>query len=328
MFLPDVTNWEEEDFWRFLDVENWEAPVRELCRREGITFETMKISGYSSVAVYTLDQKYVIKISPPWLAETAPIEEKMLRVLEGISIIPAPRLLATGVFEDRINWPYLIMEFIPGEYIEEVRHRIERDNFLAIARRLGEITRAFHDINLDSVSFLPNWHRNLAQLAKGRRDTIEALHMDTRLPQNLRKAFLDFLASNNVEEWLDTSPVVVHGEIGHEHVLFVEQNGRWEISGLVDHAGVGIGLRVLDWNVVHEPYDRMFAYDHEAMDTLMRGYDPHYTYEDFRRESFALFLCNGAGMVDELCNWLARSGFSEISSVQQFQRWYWSPVFM
>src|SRR5450756_2156449 len=64
LFLPLVTTWEE---WSriFTDITLWEPAIREICRKEGIAVTTVQPGFPGTNAVFLLDDKMVIKISPP-----------------------------------------------------------------------------------------------------------------------------------------------------------------------------------------------------------------------------------------------------------------------
>lgn len=331
MFLPDVTDWEIEDFWRFCTVERLEPPIREICQREGITFETMRFPDFCSNAVLLLDHQYVIKVFPPHFAETMEIEAGMLKVLEQHNNIPAPRFIAEGILEDRIRWPYIIMEYIPGEPMYRVRDRISHDNFLAIAGRLGEIIRDFVHIDIASVPFLPSLTRTWKEVfAQDKELAIEELQRDSKIPRKLRSALLDFLVSNSAEQWIDidSPPALNNIDMSKEHLQMIERGGSWEIAGMIDFAETRIWL---------QEYQLMHVYglldDPEAMRAFLKVYDPGYINKDFSRMCMFLYLtcriCNGElGAIsdDWIYEGLEEAGFPEFGSLQEYQDWCFPPV--
>ena len=176
MFLPDVTDWEGNRWWPWRAVEDWEGALCALCRNEGISFEVVQPAIDTANAVFILDRRFVVKMSPPWEAEALPIERELLKCLAHKPTIPAPRLLATGIFEDRISWPYLITECLPGEGFDRVREGLDRENLLAVARHMGEIVRDFADIDPGDISALSlpdgTWREFFV---RGKSETLKAL---------------------------------------------------------------------------------------------------------------------------------------------------------
>ncbi len=152
----------------------------------------------------------------------------MLKVLEQQANIPAPRLIAEGVFEDRITWPYVIMDYIPGDPICKVRDQISHDNFLAIAGRLGEIVRDFVHIDIASVPFLPPLTRTWKEaFAQDRELAIEELQRDKKTPRKFHNMLLDFLVSNSAEQWIDidSPPAMNNDDLSNEHLQMIERDG-------------------------------------------------------------------------------------------------------
>ena len=318
------------DFWEFCKIEGLGPPIREICQREGITFETMRFPDYYSNAVLLLDHQYVIKISPPQFAEFIEIEAGMLKALEQQPNIPAPRLVAEGVFEDRITWSYIIMEYVSGDPMNRARKLMSRDNFLAITEHLGKIVRDFVQIDIASVPFLPpltrTWNEALAQ---DRELAIEELQRDKKIPRKLHNMLLDFLASNSAEQWIDidSPPVLNNDDLSSEHLYVVERDGWWEIAGIIDFAETRLWLP--EYQLMHF-YGSLgqLNRDPEAMRAFLKSYDPDYINEDFGRMCMFLFLtcrfCNGA--FSAISGGFVRSGSHEFSSFQEYQDWYFPPI--
>ena len=324
MFLPDVTDWEGNRWWPWRAVEDWEGALRALCRDEGISFQTIQPTVDTANAVFILDRRFVVKISPPWEAETLPVERELLEFLEQKPAIPAPRLLASGIFEDRIAWQYLIAEYLPGEGFDRVREGMDRGNLLAVARRMGEIIRDFADIDPGAFStFSPPAGTWREFFARGKNKAIEALREDRRLPESLRGNLLDFLEANSVEELVDGPSVLHHADFEPEHVLLVETQGRWGISGLIDYADARVGLREFEWSAA---YRRVLDGDSEAMRAFLAGYDPGYRDESFCLKCLVVYLTDGEpGLVGWLCYELERAGYP-INTVQELQDRLFPPI--
>jgi len=252
------------------------------------------------------------------------LPRELLELLEHKSAIPAPRLLASGIFEDRISWPYLIIECLPGEGFDRVRERMDRGNLLAVARRMGEIVRDFANIDPGALSTLSppagTWREFFA---RGKSEAIEALREDRRLPESLRESLLDLLEANPVEELIGGPSVLHHADFEPEHVLLVENQGRWEISGLIDYADARVGLREFEWRAA---YRRVLDGDSEAMRAFMAGYDPGYRDRDFCLKCFVVYLTDGEpGLVGWLCYELERARYP-INTAQELQNRLFPPI--
>lgn len=189
---------------------------------------------------------------------------------------------------------------------------------------MEEIIRDFADIDLGALSTLSPPIRTWREVfAQGKEDAIKALREDRRLPEALRKNLLDFLEENPVEEWIDGPPVLHHADFEPEHVLLVEDKGRWEISGLIDYADAGVGLREFEWRAA---YRRVLDGDSEAMRAFLAGYDPCYRDADFCLKCLVIYLTDGgSGMVDWLCHELQRTHYP-IDTVQELQDRLFPPI--
>ena len=86
-------SWEE---WGriFTDITVWEPAIREICRREGISVTTVYPGFPGTNAVFLLDDKMVIKISPPQCHDDHRNELEIGRVLG--NRVPIPKVLCAG----------------------------------------------------------------------------------------------------------------------------------------------------------------------------------------------------------------------------------------
>ena len=186
-------------------------------------------------------------------------ERDMLKRLSREPSIPSPRLLGEGIFADRIPWPYLVIEYLPGERLDTARTRIERSNYLAIVRQLGSMVRHFSDLDLESLPFIERPQRSWREtFAAGRLETCEDLRQNTRLATDLRHMVIDYIQDHQFAAWLDEPPVLYHSDLEPEHVLLIETKGRWAISGLIDYANTQTGLREFDLKEVYAHLVRKF----------------------------------------------------------------------
>lgn len=333
MLLPNVSSWKQEKWSQYLTVENWEKSVRQISRIETMPFDAMKAGIPSgSNATFVLDEKYVVKIFPPWLEKDIHVEVEILEILNQRPGIPAPKLLATGILEDQINWPYFIMECIPGVSINKARDRIGQRNLLSIATHLGEIMRAFHHIDTTGIGNIhppvDNWK---AAFIQGKEDAKKEIREAGHLPFSLRDELLSFLSSD-VEECIDGPPVLLHGELCADHLLLTEKDGQWSISGLIDFAGGQIGPGEFEWA---DLWLDLLARNSEAMCAFMSAYDPNLKVDaQFCRKGMILFLlCNDYGPLGaaigpfDLVEWVQsygkRADFPPVNSLQEFQDMLW-----
>ena len=171
--LPIVTTWAE---WgrMFTNVTQWTSVVREICHRHHLPVEHVEAGFPGTNAVFVVDDAFVVKIYAPFCPEDFDLERELYALLGSNAHIPVPSLIAQGVLEDQIRWPYIIIDFKPGVPIREVRQHISLRNRLRIAAELGEIVRALHRVPVASLTSLAHtqaaWQQFVRQRAgRGRR---------------------------------------------------------------------------------------------------------------------------------------------------------------
>lgn len=282
-FLPLVTTWEE---WCriFTDITLWEPAVREICRIEGIAVTTVSPGFPGSNAVFLLDDKMVIKISPPQYHDDHRNELDIGRALG--NRVPIPKVLLSGVFHDRIDWPWFIMEYRPGLAVREVRSRMDRENWLEICRGAGAITREIHATALSELKCVDTTREGWTTFVESRRtDAINAL-MDAGVPKS---SVLDEVISLIEEFPFPESPLVlVNADLTEDHLLLVEQNGIWRISSLIDLADSQVAAVPYEWPAL---WFGLLGQDKESLASFLETYDPELRADaDFRRILLAYAL--------------------------------------
>jgi hypothetical protein len=109
----------------FQYVAVWKPVVDAICVQEKITYRLIEPGLPGTHAVFILDRRHVVKLfSSIWPDDK--LEREVLRALEPNEIIPTPRIESAGTFHDRIEWPYLVMEYVEGEQLGKVRNVIPR----------------------------------------------------------------------------------------------------------------------------------------------------------------------------------------------------------
>jgi len=269
MLLPAIRTWAE---WgsMFTDVARWTPAVRAICRQVDLPVREIKAGYPGTNAVFVLDGAYVLKIYAPFCHRDFDLERELYPLLAQIPDFPVPHVVAQGVLVDRIRWPYIVMTYLPGEPIREVRGQIPRDNLLEIMTCLGNFVRVLHAAPLTQITSLDTslegWQRFV------QRQKVRAVERNRRhgvLPLSILKAIPRFITTA-----LQASPAgplcLMNGDLTEDHVLLVRQDGRWHISGLIDFADSLIGRSDYEWAALwFSALDR----DREALHYFMQGYD-------------------------------------------------------
>lgn len=269
MLLPNIETWEQWGKF-FTDVPRWTPAVREICRQAGIPAHTIEAGFPGTNAVFVLDQTYVLKVYAPFCHRDYALE-RFLNPLVTRHGIPAPAILAEGVFEDRIRWPYIVMAYLPGQPIREVRAQIPRANRLDIAADLGRIVRALHQIPLADVT-LPELSPDswMSFVKKRRAHMGEQNRREGKLPLSILKKIPRFLTSVLTE--MGSPPLrLVNGDLTEDHLLLEQRAGRWQLSGLIDFADSLVAPVEYEWPAL---WFSGLARDAGCMRQFMAAYDP------------------------------------------------------
>ena len=270
MLLPEVRTWAE---WgrMFTDVSQWMPAVHEICRRESISYHRMEAGYPGTNAVFVVDQSWVVKIYAPFCKEDLAIEKELCLLLSHNPYIPVPRLLAVGTLPDRIEWPYIVMDYVPGQPIREARSDIAPGNRLEIASALGHIVRELHSTSLAEIHSLDTswagWQRFLHQRMTG---CVEELRASGVVPASVLGRIPAFL-QGAISDCPQSPLVLLNGDLTEDHLLVSKKGDRWRISGLIDLADSMIGERDYEWVALWVgALDR----DGECMRAFMSAYDP------------------------------------------------------
>lgn len=330
MLLPAIQTWQE---WgaMFTDVAQWKAAVDEICRQHGIRYRRIQAGYPGTNAVFVLDRSTVVKIYAPFCHEDFDLERVLYPLLSGHDGIPSPQLIAQGILEDAIRWPYIVMDFKPGLPLREVREQIPHDNLIAIAAALGEMIRALHEIplaQLDNLGgLLGNWEAFVQARQTG---CIADLREKTGLAQPVLDEISAFLAA---QAQTSGRPVrLVNGDLTEDHILLQRRRGRWHISGLIDFADALIAPREYEWVAL---WFSALDCQGDAFRACMRGYEaagwglstrpaePRITFDQsFFDTAMAFTLLHefAAGIID----WtLRRWGYPPVPSFQALHDLLW-----
>jgi hygromycin-B 7''-O-kinase len=348
--LPRIETWHD---WGeiFLDVPTWAPLVREICRRVSFPCRTI-VPGYpGSNAVFIVNlsdpaHRVVVKIYAPLCSEDYEFERELHPLLAQIPELGAPMLLDHGVLASETRWPYVVLSFIPGEPIREVREAISDKNLMCIAADLGRRVRALHALPLDGVTSLDvtaaSWLRYVRdQIPR----TIKALNRESLLPQRLLGQIPAYVA-----EVLDASLcnraspsartlsesafhpggcalscddlVLVSGDITEDHILLREVAGAWRISGLIDFADARIAPRDYEWVALwFGALDR----DTGALSAFLHTYDPKIKLDAaFYRRALAFTLLHEFGALI-IVETLPRRLQAKITGMDELLEMLWQP---
>jgi hygromycin-B 7''-O-kinase len=323
VLLPEIRTWAE---WgkMFTDVQLWAPVVRAICCRESILCQDVEAGYPGTHAVYIVDRAYVVKVYAPFCREDYDLECDLYPILACNPQIPAPLLLAHGTWRDRIDWPYIVMDYVPGRPIGEVQADIPPSNRVGIASHLGCILRQLHSTPLDPIRALDPSGQDWQQFVRLRKtEFVREFREREVLPPNVIDQCAEWLESvwNEVQaEHL----VLLNGDVTEDHVLVERQDGTWRVSGLIDFGDALIGPAEYEWIALW-----FGALDCEAqsMRAFLASYDPDIRIDEgFVRRAMALTMLHefSAGIV----RWvLERLGDPPVRCLEELEQVLWGSLF-
>lgn len=264
----------------FTKVVLWKPAVQEICFRASIPLESIATAYPGTNAVFIVNQRFVVKIYAPFCHDDYHLERELLSKLGDKTLIPAPLIHAMGILEDRISWPYIIMEYLPGQPIREVRDKITHNNLMEITARMGTIVRTLHKIPISSLNNLDRsqngWRRYSQQQIK---TVVKKLQRNRILPDSVIQAIPAFIAAEIAKhrEGHNERLSLVHGDLTADHWLLNNHQGQWSLSALLDFADAKISPLAYEWVALwFGALDR----NHESLLSFMHSYDPNITIDD------------------------------------------------
>lgn len=296
--IPIPQGW--QDWGRmFADTALWRPVVRQICRQEGVAAADEVEAGYpGSCAVFVVDGRVVVKIYPPMLQRDFWREQEVYRLLGKRLGRTLPAVLAQGVFQDEIEWPYLVLEFRPGQAIREVRRLIPADNLLGLAQEVGELIRAVHDTPLDGLQHFDPRPAVWQEFVRQRQTAIlEELREKAILPEEIVADIAAAFEEGEPGLPADFQPRLLNADLTEDHLLLVEQEGRWRISALIDWADAEVGATAYEWPAL---WFGCCQRDPMMLRPILRAYDPDRRLdESFGRQALLHTLLHrfGADMV-------------------------------
>lgn len=290
-----------------------------LAERAGIS------TGYpGSTAVFLVDKQFVVKIFPPFLVQDYHLEKEVYDLIDTRLDPYLPELLAYGVYPDKIDWPYLVLSFLPGQAIREVREEISAENKQTIARELGWYIRRLHGTPLDRAEVMEvetaDW---IAFLVERRKRCLEELRDKTSLPMAVLREIAYFLNTDVLRPSGDFRPLLLNGDFTEDHLLLEKRLGEWRVTGLIDWADALAGAQEYEWVAL---WFGLCSQEASMFREVLKAYDPNLVLNNaFRHRMLAFTFIHrfGPHLLGEL---LGQPGAPTITTLAELQSWLWPPM--
>ena len=265
--LPPIESWSD---WTaaYNDVSLWRPIVDAICTSEGIRYRSIEAPRSNTNAVFILDRRLVVKIYSPFWSEFD-IEPKLIEVLSAEGSVPVPEVIASGRYQDRVTWTYLVIEHCPGLTLEALRPEISREEVVPIAAQMGAVTRSLHQTGVDKLEGADAGESWDDLVARRRREV---------LPELVRRGLVTYEVAEGLAGILDyvidqsklAPRVVVHGDLESDHILLTRTNGEWRVSSVIDFGDARVGVRDYEWMPL---WIGLFDRNVDEMRTFVKSYD-------------------------------------------------------
>jgi aminoglycoside phosphotransferase (APT) family kinase protein len=122
--------------------------------------------------------------------------------------VPAPKLIANGVVEDKYCFRYIIMEYINGKMLDEIEDGLSYEDKVVIGQNVRKIT---DKLNIPCENFT---NIDFMQYAKGNRSTMD--WDKNGFPESLQKERSDYLENLFISK---NEKVYCHGDFHCQNIL-------------------------------------------------------------------------------------------------------------
>ena len=149
----------------FQDIEIWHPLIDYIFRKEDLPFADVEKLTPGTNAVFKVGG-YVIKVFAPTEAgmevgtnfDTELFGMKRANTLS----IPAPKLLASGLVDDKYRFRYMVMEYIEASALGDIEEKLSFDEKVIIGQKLRKITDRLNTPcdNFDPVDVIQNAVKN------------------------------------------------------------------------------------------------------------------------------------------------------------------------
>ena len=242
MPFPHVPD--EETFFEYFAKQDelWRPAVEELLEAERVAHTPSalaRLSGGSNI-LYALDDERILKIFPPITIEEFETECALLESLNRTDLgQPVPPLYERGVYD---GWGWCVIGRLDGMLGRKVWDDIPFKDRERLVAEAGEWMAATWASEVFQATELPEVRASWSAAQKKFRGELHQKHQRRKTtPEHL--AEIEALMS----DWQPRDEaVIIHADLHLGNMLFLEQAGRWEISGILDFADGLAAPRIYD----------------------------------------------------------------------------------
>ncbi len=316
--LIHVDGW--DDWTRiYNDASVWQPLVDAICAREGIGYGQLRSASANTNAVFLLDRACALKIYSPFWDEFE-FERTLLDALNDHEEIPVPDVLGYGRIADGggVSWPYLITRYCEARPFSEIRGELSDEDARSLAAQFGGIVRALHDLDAGQL-VSDTTERVWTDVVSVRRRKALTELTDAGVLAYMLVEPLESLLDEAIAADLPGSRIVVHGDLGADHVLCAQVEGGWTIEALIDFGDAKIGVLEYEWMPVWMGF---CGRDPALARALIDGYGPGLLVDDdVPKRALAWTLLHDFGTDELISQWQERLQPAPIKTMEELEAW-------
>ncbi len=226
----------------FRDDSVWRPALQAICARHGLDASSLRIAPPGSNIVYWVEDHLLIKLFVPLWPEDAAREIAILGKFGSFDAFDIPRIYAQGELE---GWPYLVIEKLSGQPLDEVWDGLSFSDRLELAASLGQCIaalQAFPTAGLDSIleAWPADWEAEIDGCLARQRELGVSTAWQGQIASFLRAALPDLQAPYR--------PTFLHADLNPEHLFCQETASGWQVTGIIDFADAMLGHPLYEWS--------------------------------------------------------------------------------
>ena len=213
------------------------------------------------------------------------------------------------------------MGMVSGMPLDELRGRFGSGDLVNIATQLGTVMARFHGSYFSGKSQIGQAYGAWNTLYENRRHQfIENLGQTVSFPSCLKSELRAFVCSTEVDTYLNTPHVLVHGDLTCYHIYVEEQAGHWRVSGIIDMGNALAAPPEYDWT---DLWFQTLERDVQALIAFLTSYQSALKIdENYRRRLMAFFLHSWEA-APKLATLLGSENAPDIKDIGALLDWLW-----
>jgi hygromycin-B 7''-O-kinase len=239
MNIGKITN--INDFDKYFQDEVWIDVAKQICKRQQISFDSLKRTTSSDHIVFSIDDSLILKIYRPF-RNCFEREINALNFIDGKSDFVVPEIVATGEFE---GFNYVLMTQLSGVEMTRIEWlKLSKKEQISFVAKLASGLKQIHQLNAES--FENNW----SEFVSDRAATFIERQIAHGVNAEIITALPKFIEENLKLVPLNDPQVFMHGDIHFGNLRLSKASGFWQVSGLFDFADSRIGFHEYDFLAV------------------------------------------------------------------------------